>query len=89
MPDDDRTYLRAISLELEEETGYDSIPTIERTYLDLDERDVYECPFPDCSLVRRDSVAMWKHVHFSRKHGLSFGRSLEHLIAERIEQAQT
>jgi hypothetical protein len=74
----DSVHLRALSMDLEAVTGADSIPTIERIYRrngpeDGSRPSVYECVFPDCTAVRRDPIAMWRHVHFSRKHGLSFG----------------
>jgi hypothetical protein len=69
--------LRDLSVLLERETGFDSIPTIERMY----EADsgAYECVFPDCRISRRKAEAMWRHVHFSAAHGLSFGRTLQQL----------
>lgn len=73
--------LRELSRQLEEQTGADSIDTVERIYLDGDGRR-YECVHPGCPFVRRDPVAMWRHVHFSRRHGLSFGVPLERLVAD-------
>ncbi len=64
--------LRELSLRLEKETGFDSIQSIERVY-DQTERGAYTCCFPGCGLSRRDAAEMWRHVHFSPIHGLSFG----------------
>lgn len=61
-----------LSLKLEKETGYDSIPTIEENY----ERDQFariECCFPWCGATRRTAEAMWRHVHFSEEHNRPFG----------------
>jgi hypothetical protein len=75
---DDHDALVALSVRLEDETGYDSIPTIEMGY--SGKPGVYLCPFPDCEFAHRNAVEMWKHYHFSAKHGLSFGRSLATLV---------
>ena len=71
--------LRELSIRLERETGFDSIPTIERMY---DDDGVYRCVFPDCHVTRREAAVMWRHVHFGARHGLSFGRTLAELSAE-------
>jgi hypothetical protein len=60
---------REVSVGLEDATGYDSIPTIERIYEDNGR---YLCPFPGCVRATRSAETMWRHVHFSRAHGLSF-----------------
>lgn len=70
--------LRAISLALEESTGFDSIPTIElhyRTSTRSPHRQDrgFGCVFPTCVHRTATATMMWKHVHFGRKHGLSFG----------------
>ena len=80
--------LRELSRQLEEQTGADSIATVERIYLDGDGKR-YECVYPDCGFVRYDPVAMWKHVHFSRKHGLSFGVDLQRLVADLLPREVT
>jgi hypothetical protein len=68
------TDLRALSVNLEAKTGFDSIPTIERIYARNEAgAPPYDCPFPHCAATRRDPVEMWRHVHFGRKHPLSFG----------------
>lgn len=71
--------LRALSVKLEDETMYDSIPTIERIYQTTDSG-AYECPWPTCVVVRRDPVVMWRHVHFGM-HGKSFGRTFEEVTS--------
>lgn len=53
---------RALSEDWEQQTGYDSIPTIERVY-ERTPAGAFCCPWPRCGVVRRDSVAMWRHVH--------------------------
>lgn len=63
---------RELSVRLERDTGYDSIPTIERLYYDPDDEGRYLCPFPRCPTVRKSAESMWRHVHFTRKHKLSF-----------------
>ncbi len=63
------------SLKLERETNCDSILTIQRVYDG-------ECVFPGCHFHTRDSVKMWRHVHFGAKHGRSFGKSFTALMAE-------
>lgn len=66
MSDAHRQRLIKISLDWEEQTGYDSIPTIERVY-DRTTRGGYMCVYPKCSFARLDSIAVWRHVH--TKHG--------------------
>lgn len=58
--------IRAISLDWEERTGYDSIDTIERIY-DRSNSGAYLCVWPRCAFSRKDAVALWRHVHTS--HG--------------------
>lgn len=72
-----RGELELLSLDLEHETGYDSIPTIERVY----DHGIhaFECCWPDCSVRRLDAAAMWEHVHFG-KHGKSFDMTLADLV---------
>jgi hypothetical protein len=60
--------LRALSLDWEKMTGFDSIATIERVYA-RSPGGAYECVWPKCRFARRDAVAMWRHVHTS--HGLN------------------
>jgi hypothetical protein len=60
--------LRAISLNWENETGYDSIETIERLYA-RSASGAYCCVWPHCSFARHDAVALWRHVHTA--HGKS------------------
>lgn len=67
-----------LSVQLQDETGYDSIPTIEAMYHG-------QCVFPDCDFGSKSPEKMWKHVHFARKHGRSFEASLDDLIASRAE----
>lgn len=76
-----REKLVAASLVLERRTGYDSIPTVEgfyQTEVWSDEEGgyvdsgVYHCPTPGCDWTAKDSVAMWRHVHFSKSHGPSW-----------------
>jgi len=55
--------VEAMSLRLEQETGYDSIPTIRRVY-DRTDAGAYICCFPDCGVARRDAIVLWRHVHF-------------------------
>ncbi len=52
----------ALSLLLEQATGYDSILTIEIHY--ETDTGAYRCVWPGCGFTRRDSYAMWRHVHF-------------------------
>lgn len=49
------------SLDWEEATGFDSIPTIREHYED-------ECVIPGCDYFRTSPIEMWFHVHLSRKH---------------------
>lgn len=55
--------LRQLSLVVEQATGYDSIPTIERVYSDQYDDSVMACVHPECSYRSRNSELMWKHVH--------------------------
>jgi hypothetical protein len=64
--------LVALSLWLEEKTGYDSIPTIERVY-DATDTGRIECCYPDCKFRSLNAEDVWRHVHFGRTHGLTFG----------------
>lgn len=74
--------LEALSLELEAETGCDSIPTIARIY-EQTEGGSYLCCYPACRFKARDPVRVWRHIHFG-SHGHSFGaRSPEALAADR------
>lgn len=59
---DEREIERAISFGWEGSSGADSIPTIERVYSQTDSG-AYECVYPGCGFVRKDSHAMWRHVH--------------------------
>lgn len=77
--DSTREQVVALSLDLENETGFDSISTIERLYDG-------ECCFPDCAFRTRDALKMWKHVHFGRKHGKSFGATLDELLRTRADR---
>lgn len=72
-----RSELEQLSVALEDDTGFDSIPTVERLYDGV-------CCFPDCEFHRSDPAALWEHVHFSRKHGLSFEAKLPDLIQQRV-----
>lgn len=63
--------LRHLSVSLEQQTGFDSIPTIERVYEESD-GGAYLCVFPGCGFKRKDATAMWLHVHFG-PHGRPFG----------------
>jgi len=81
----EQTDLRALSLEIERTTGYDSIPTIEchygvRVFEEGRYRSTgtYECPNPGCKFRRKDSEAMWEHVHFG-PHGRPLGNSITEL----------
>jgi hypothetical protein len=67
--------LRAVSIVLEEKTGYDSIPTIERVYRDdpSTEPARFVCPHQGCRVARDAAEHMWLHVHFSTQHVKSFG----------------
>jgi hypothetical protein len=58
----DKHQLAAISLEWEKQTGYDSIATIERVY-QRSPNGAYVCVWPKCSFARKDSAALWRHVH--------------------------
>ncbi len=59
---------RALSLKWEKQTGYDSIPTIERVY-ERTAKGAYVCVWPACRFARHDAVALWRHVHTA--HGPS------------------
>ncbi len=59
-----------LSVFLEDVTGYDSIPTIERIY-DRTPGNAFECAFPGCKFKRRDAQEVWLHIHFGI-HRLSF-----------------
>lgn len=54
--------LRALSRVWEDQTGYDSIDTVERVY-EQSESGAYKCVCPGCSFARHDAVKMWRHVH--------------------------
>ena len=71
-----RAELTVLFVEMEDETGYNSIPTIENMYRGL-------CVFPDCTFGSKDALAMWQHVHFGRKHGPSFDVTLRELVQQR------
>lgn len=62
--------LDVISVAIENLTGADSIPTIERVYeMDEDER-VYVCPWPGCAELCSTPEGMWLHVHtLTQVHG--------------------
>lgn len=57
----ERDEIIQFSLEWENDTGYDSIPTIETHY-------VNGCVVPGCNFQRKDPVEMWFHVHLSKSH---------------------
>ena len=69
-----------LSLAWEEQTGYDSIPTIERVYertgRGRTDSGAYKCVWPKCGFARRDSVALWRHVHTA--HGSNSLPELAH-----------
>lgn len=77
-----RVELELLSVELEAETGYDSIFTIWGSYL-TDDTGRYQCVDPRCPVTTTGPTDMWEHVHFSKRHGLSFGASLAELIEHR------
>jgi hypothetical protein len=54
--------LRKVALAYEDETGYDSIDTIESVY-ECTEAGAYLCPYPHCKVARHDPLQMWFHVH--------------------------
>jgi hypothetical protein len=58
--------LRQLSKHIEDDTGYDSVETIEKMY--LEGPNSYLCCFPECSFRRADPEEMWKHVHLGPKH---------------------
>lgn len=68
----------ALSLRLEKETGYDSIPTIERVYEATDTGRIC-CVWPGCKFRSLEAEDVWRHVHFG-KHGLAFGVKSPELI---------
>lgn len=72
-----------VSVDLEKITGYDSIPTVLDHYraydAEVEGRMVLECVVPGCHFRRRDPAEMWIHVHFSPKHGRSFGMTFDEL----------
>lgn len=43
-------------------TGYDGIATIERVY-NRRPSGAYVCIHPGCEFARKDSAALWRHVH--------------------------
>jgi len=71
--------LEALSVILERETGYDSIPTIAQIYDGA-------CCYPGCRFRRSDPADLWKHVHFGKTHHRSFGTTLPRLIAARLSR---
>jgi hypothetical protein len=58
----DRPALVALSLDWEERTGNDSIPTIERVY-ERTAGGAVLCVWPGCHFARRDAEKLWRHVH--------------------------
>lgn len=73
-----------LSIKLEVETGFDSIPTIEEHYRHEPWNDEtctykwdgkYECVMPSCGVIRHTAEAMWRHVHFTddELHRPAFG----------------
>lgn len=52
-----------LSAAWEAATGNDSIKTIERVYGKRRRSGAYECVWPGCDVARKDSAAMWRHVH--------------------------
>lgn len=59
--------VRERSKRLEEETGADSIETIEHVY-DRGPSGAIRCVYPGCKFHRFDAVAMWRHVHDPAVH---------------------
>lgn len=59
--------LDGLSFTWEQESGYDSIATIERVYSRTD-GGAYACCFPGCAVTRRDLAKLWLHVH-GPQHG--------------------
>jgi hypothetical protein len=57
--------LVTLSVEIEADGGWDSIPTIDRMYRWPDEDSACRCVMPGCEFRRHDPVEMWKHVHVS------------------------
>lgn len=76
----------ALSLRLEQATGYDSIPTIEGHY--STGTGTFRCVFPGCKFTRSNPYDLWRHVHFSANHGPSFGVSTTYdelcVLAEKL-----
>lgn len=66
--------LRLLSVRIERETGFDSIPTIEQHYSDDD--GYFACVFPGCRRRTRTSARMWRHVHWEHndEHGQALRR---------------
>jgi hypothetical protein len=60
--EDERQLERIISRQWEIVTMCDSIATIEAVY-DKSDSGAYMCPVPECDVRRKDSIAMWRHVH--------------------------
>lgn len=54
--------IKAVSVAWEFETGFDSIPTIERLY-DRRPSGAIECIFPGCTFARREPEKVWRHAH--------------------------
>jgi hypothetical protein len=54
--------LDGLSFAWEEESGCDSIDTIEAVYSRTD-GGAYVCCFPGCSVARHDAAKLWLHVH--------------------------
>lgn len=82
-------HYRTLSLALERETGYDSIPTIETHYQDYDRPGRYVCCFPDCGTRTRTAERMWLHIHFAVKHGRPFGAKSPEELATQAERSET
>lgn len=61
-----------LSLMLEGRTGFDSIPTV-HGFAERTKVGTLRCYVPGCNLTRPDAAALWRHLHFSMKHGYSFG----------------
>lgn len=69
MSDPTSSDVRDWTLRYEADTGYDSIPTIERVYCVGEDEGLYECVHPGCGWRTRDAERMWRHVHgLTRKH---------------------
>lgn len=82
--------IRAISLDIEHETGADSVDTIERFQLcDYDVRNScdepcgkYHCAFPGCSFKTQYSYVMWLHEHMQDCHEPLLGWTLTQFLEE-------